>query len=165
MNNITIEIQLVRIKENRFKLLTDSQTEKILRTKGLQVGININTTPFLSENQIKLSVTINYHYINNSILVTPLHYTMDIWFNVNNLDEFIEDKGNSILIKHELLSMLLGVSIGTIGGMIAHRCKDTFLENYPLPIINVTHLMASLRNSNNTIENIDIPPVFLSKIH
>lgn len=160
-----MEIRLVRIKENSFHLQTDHKTEKILRVKDLQVGININTIPFLLKNQIKFQITIDYHYIDNTILAEPLFYTMEIWFDVADLASFVEEKENSVLIKHELLSMLLGVSIGTIRGMMAHRCRNTVFENYPLPIINVTHLMANLQNSYNQAKNVDIPPIFLSKIY
>lgn len=165
MNNVTMEVRLVRIKESSFNLQADHKTEKILQVKDLQVGININTIPFLLNNQIKLRITIDYHYIDNTILVEPLFYSMEIWFDVKDLANFVEEKRENVLIKHELLSMLLGVSIGTIRGMMAHRCKNTVFENYPLPIINVTHLMANLQNNNHPEKNIDIPPIFLSKIH
>lgn len=165
MNNITIQIRLVKIKECDFNLLTDDKTRKILQIENLQVGINTNIIPSLSNNRIKLQITVDYHYINNAILIKPLSYTMETWFDIINLVHFIEEKDESILINHELLSILLGTSIGTIRGMIAHRCKGTVFENYPLPIINVTYLIANLHNNRNTIENIDVPPIFLSKIH
>ena len=50
MNNVTMEVRLVRIKESSFNLQADHKTEKILQVKDLQVGININTIPFLLNN-------------------------------------------------------------------------------------------------------------------
>ena len=165
MNNITIQIQLVKVREKRFNLQTDNSILKILREQNLQVGMNVLITPNLSDNQIILQITINYHYTENAVLITPLFYIMEIWFSVIDLDRFVEEKGETILIKHELLSMLLGISIGTIRGMIAHRCQDTIFEAYPLPIINITHLRAHLQKRKNIIEDMDIAPNFLSRIH
>ena len=90
---------------------------------------------------------------------------MEIWFGIKDLTHFVKEKEGNILIKHELLALLLGISIGTIRGMIAHRCQDTVFEAYPLPIINITHLMAHLQQRKNILEEIDIAPIFLSRIH
>ena len=165
MDNVTIQIQLLKIKEKRFDLQTDHTTSQILQTQNLHVGMSILTTPYLTDNQIKLQITIDYHYTNNVLVTTPLFYIMEIWFGIKDLAHFVKEKEGNILIKHELLALLLGISIGTIRGMIAHRCQDTVFEAYPLPIINITHLMAHLQQRQNILEEIDIAPIFLSRIH
>ena len=51
----------------------------------------------------------------------------------------------SVSVAPELLSILVGVSIGTLRGMLVLKSADSFFGNYPLPIINITELIASLQ--------------------
>ena len=60
MDNVTIQIQLLKIKEKRFDLQTDHTTIQTLQTQNLRVGMSILTTPYLTDNQIKLQITNMY---------------------------------------------------------------------------------------------------------
>lgn len=138
MNRIAMQIRLARIEE----LLYDDKTslcETIHDTVFVKLLLNI--LPDISRNIMELIVGVEYH-TSSEVLLT---YKIKSIFDIKEISDVVDIRGHDLFIAPELLGILTGVSIGSLRGMLVIRTLNSAFKNFPLPIINVTELMASLQ--------------------
>jgi len=76
-----------------------------------------------------------------------LDFAVATEFEVDNFDRHFAhalDRDRMVDLPPSVLTLMLGVSIGALRGMIAQRTKGTPLESSPLPLINITSLVSRL---------------------
>ena len=132
MDKIAMQIRLVKIEELSYRdktKLGEALKEPVF------VKLLLNILPDIGRNIIELIVGVVYH-TNSEIKST---------FEVGEMEAVVCVRDYSVSVAPELLSILVGVSIGTLRGMLVLKSADSFFGNYPLPIINITELIASLQ--------------------
>lgn len=118
------------------------------------VKLLLNILPDIGRNIIELIVGVVYHTNSEDLLTYEIKST----FEVGEMEAVVCVRDYSVSVAPELLSILVGVSIGTLRGMLVLKSADSFFANYPLPIINITELIASLQTANG--KTILLFPVF-----
>ena len=73
-----------------------------------------------------------------------LQYTVAAVFEFDDCEGHVSVGGDSCMINTSTMVMMLGVTIGSLRGMLALRTAGTFLKNHPLPIINISELVSRL---------------------
>ena len=101
----------------------------------------LNILPDIGRNIIELIVGVVYHTNSEDLLTYEINST----FEVGEMEAVVCVRDYSVSVAPELLSILVGVSIGTLRGMLVLKSADSFFANYQLPIINITELIASLQ--------------------
>jgi hypothetical protein len=74
-----------------------------------------------------------------------LFHESEYWFNIPNLEEAVFIKGDNVQDKVGVLPTLLGICFSTARGMITVRTSGTILDDFPLPIINPTEVLGSMK--------------------
>ena len=134
MDKIAMQIRLVKIEELSYRdktKLGEALKEPVF------VKLLLNILPDIGRNIIELIVGVVYHTNSEDLLKST--------FEVGEMEAVVCVRDYSVSVAPELLSILVGVSIGTLRGMLVLKSADSFFGNYPLPIINITELIASLQ--------------------
>ena len=138
MDKIAMQIRLLKIEELSYR-------DKTKLGEALQepvfVKLLLNILPDIGRNIIELIVGVVYHTNSEDLLAYEIKST----FEVGEMEAVVCVRDYSVFVAPELLSILVGVSIGTLRGMLVLKSADSFFGNYPLPIINITELIASLQ--------------------
>lgn len=138
MDKIAMQIRLLKIEElsyrDKTKLGEDLQ-------EPVFVKLLLNILPDISRSIIELIVGVVYHTNSEDLLTYEIKST----FEIREMETVVCIRDYSVSVAPELLSILVGVSIGTLRGMLVLKSTDSFFCNNPLPIINITELIASLQ--------------------
>lgn len=137
-----MQIRLVKIKELSYKNVTEQNDIQ----EPVLVKLLLNVLPDVNRNIVELNVGVIYHTYSKELL----NYEIKSIFEIGEIDAVVQIKDYSVSVAPELLSILVGVSIGSLRGMLVLRTEGSVFENYPLPIINVTELVASLQTETIT---------------
>ena len=75
-----------------------------------------------------------------------LSYAAEAVFEIPGLAEYAMGipSGDRVELPPAVMTLMLGVGIGAIRGLIAQRTAGTVLESRPLPLINVSGLVSRL---------------------
>lgn len=138
-------LRVIRIDE------IPSQSEfhrwSILRFKGEPVGVTLSTDFRLDPKHpeiLRLRLTAHYHTVRAQILRPLLDYTIEVVYEVDNLEAVASEADGELLLATGLLSLTLSVGIGALRGMIALGARNTFLSHYPLPVFRIADIIASI---------------------
>lgn len=116
--------------------------------KNLTYGLGINLNFDFKNEILKLKLLLNYtlNEPNDSVLKLE----SEIVFHIKNLNKAIvpNEKEEKVNINDDLLSTLLGVSIGSSRGILSTKTKGTSLASFPLPIINVKDVLQQIKKTN-----------------
>lgn len=138
-----MQIRLKKIEELSYKNVT-KQNDDI--QEPVLVKLLLNVLPDINKSIIELNVGVIYHTHSKDLL----SYEIKSTFEIGEIDAVVRVKDYSVSVAPELLGILVGVSIGSLRGMLILRTVGSVFENYPLPIINVTELIASLQTETMT---------------
>ncbi len=69
-------------------------------------------------------------------------YSAAFRFTIDEIDKILADKGAEI--PQPLLSLLLGISVSTLRGLMFASFRGTFLHNAILPLVNMDALQTSM---------------------
>ena len=158
MEKIALAFRLQRIRETDFHYDDKRLSTDFLQGHPIHVGLCIGLSPDLERDRLELNLGIHYHVFDDCIETELLHYGAAFLFDIERLPFYLELHREKIAVDPELLSLLLSIAVGSIRGMLALRTSHTLLNDYPLPVVNITTMMASLRG--NPLENAVLPPLF-----
>ena len=136
-------------------LLTIQWTEVIDRKsiwefieKEKKRSSNILYNPTMAKDLLGIELTI---VLNDSKSVTELsRLQILLWFYVEDMRSVVSEKEGKIDIKSkDLITMGLNTSIGTARGILYTRLKGTFLEKFPLPLLNPSEILTNIANKRN----------------
>lgn len=164
MDQIVLQIALNKIKELSYQ--EASRLEQILRMKGskeIQIGFTVSMEPDQQNNILDFRLGVVYYTVIESVRHQLVEYKALFTFEILGLEEHLQAAElERIAIKPELFSLLLGIAVGSVRGMLAVKMSGSLLDNYPLPIINLTSLMQALHQSS--MQERSILPAFGYKI-
>lgn len=122
--------------------------EEVEFGKNLVYGLGINLDFDFKNEILKLKLLLNYTL--NELNESVLQLETEIVFHIKNLNKAIvpNTEEKKVNINDDLLSTLLGVSIGSARGILSTKTKGTSLVIFPLPIINVKKVLKQIKNQN-----------------
>lgn len=138
MDKIAMQIRLAKIEELSYENRAGTEWNG---QEPVFVKLLLNVSPVTSLKIVELVVGVIYHTHSRDILA----YDVKSIFEIGEIDALVRVKEYSVSIAPELLSIMIGVTIGSLRGMLILKTQGTVFENYPLPIINITQLVASLQ--------------------
>ncbi len=112
--------------------------------RPVKVSLNINVDPDETNKTVTMVVGVSYITTYRLMQERLLQYTVAAVFEFDNCEGHVSVGGNSCMVNTSTMVMMLGVTIGSLRGMLALRTAGTFLKNYPLPIINISELISRL---------------------
>lgn len=139
-----ISIRLLKILENSFyidlsplRTLDEIKPDSIKFELGFKLDIN--------EDNDYLDLFLNIQYLFQDKNTKILEAETINSFEIEDLKNQIERKGEQFTDKSGFLPTILGVGLGTIRGVIVAKTAGTILVDYPLPIINPTDILNNLK--------------------
>lgn len=114
-----------------------------LHPEEISVGLNVRFDK-AEEGRLAVAVTVDYSCIRAMIKRRLLSYTVEVQFEIPQMEHHINITDKGLEIPPRLTTLLLNASIGALRGMLALRTEGTFLSAYPLPLINVSALVSRL---------------------
>ena len=153
MDYADIEVSLVSIRQvpERTKIFSRA----IRHYAGGEVGVSLRTwlTPIRGKDEVELTAEVVYSDRGTMMHSIMLTYCVAARFAFSDAENFFDIDGDRLLITHHLLTLMLGTVIGALRGMIALDTAQTSLASYPLPLLNVAALAASLSRSPMKMAN------------
>ena len=153
MDYSDIEVSLVSIRQvpERTKIFSRA----IRHYAGGEVGVSLRTwlTPIRGKDEVELTAEVVYSDRGTMMHSIMLTYCVAARFAFSDAENFFDIDGDRLLITHHLLTLMLGTVIGALRGMIALDTAQTSLASYPLPLLNVADLAASLSRSPMKMAN------------
>ena len=153
MDYADIEVSLVSICQvpERTKIFSRA----IRHYAGGEVGVSLRTwlTPIRGKDEVELTAEVVYSDRGTMMHSIMLTYCVAARFAFSDAENFFDIDGDRLLITHHLLTLMLGTVIGALRGMIALDTDQTSLASYPLPLLNVADLAASLSRSPMKMAN------------
>lgn len=153
MDYADIEVSLVSIHQvpERTKIFSRA----IRHYAGGEVGVSLRTwlTPIRGKDEVELTAEVVYSDRGTMMHSIMLTYCVAARFAFSDAENFFDIDGDRLLIPHHLLTLMLGTVIGALRGMIALDTAQTSLASYPLPLLNVADLAASLSRSPMKMAN------------
>ena len=153
MDYADIEVSLVSIRQvpERTKIFSRA----IRHYAGGEVGVSLRTwlTPIRGKDEVELTAEVVYSDRGTMMHSIMLTYCVAARFAFSDAENFFDIDGDRLLITHHLLTLMLGTVIGALRVMIALDTAQTSLASYPLPLLNVADLAASLSRSPMKMAN------------
>lgn len=153
MDYADIEVSLVSIRQvpERTKIFSRA----IRHYAGGEVGVSLRTwlTPIRGKDEVELTAEVVYSDRGTMMHSIMLTYCVAARFAFSDAENFFDIDGDRLLITHHLLTLMLGTVIGALRGMIALDTAQNSLASYPLPLLNVADLAASLSRSPMKMAN------------
>lgn len=147
MDYADIEVSLVSIRQvpERTKIFSRA----IRHYAGGEVGVSLRTwlTPIRGKDEVELTAEVVYSDRGTMMHSIMLTYCVAARFAFSDAENLFNIDGDRLLIPHHLLTLMLGTVIGALRGMIALDTAQTTLASYPLPLLNVADLAATLSRS------------------
>lgn len=96
--------------------------------------------------RLTLRMGVVYSYMRSMVRRRLLRHTVEVVFSIPSMDDFVPPTParDKIDISPSVMSMMLGVAIGALRGMVAQKTAGTPLEERPLPLINISELVSRL---------------------
>lgn len=139
-----LDIQLIGISE--LKRSCAVHHWKLMRYEGGKVNVGLSTRFDMSRESAIATVVVGVHYttLRSQVVRKLMDYTIKARFEVSELSGMVDIEYGDILIPPGLLHLMLSVSIGALRGMVALRTANTFLANFPLPLMDLSEVMAHM---------------------
>lgn len=142
MKDIEYDIRIAKIRElaatnsiSRWELLryTDG---------GISVSLTSRFIPATEKKQVSLIVGTCYHYTRNLLRHRILCYNIEVIFDVDPFPYSTTGSEDASYLHPRLMTLMYSAAIGALRGMLALRVENTFLKDYPLPLINISELVS-----------------------
>lgn len=123
---------------------------ELLRIGNSPTDIDVRVHASLSEDhtdsRVTLHLEVTYSYMRTMIRRPLLQHAVDVEFEIPDISKVLVPviNGEKIAIPPSLVTMMLGIAVGALRGMIAQRTAGTALEKRPLPLINISSLVSRL---------------------
>lgn len=130
---MALQFQLVKIDAPQFAIINDNEF-----TSPLKINFEIN---FAVDNNISsIKNTLKVVFLNSNEAVMQI--VVECYFAVSKESwQEMTKPDNSIIVPVGFLQHLATITMGTTRGILYARTVDTNLNNYILPLINVTEMV------------------------
>ncbi len=158
MKETELDIRMVKVEE--VESLTRLYRWEIFRLTGsaseVKVGLKVHLETIPRFQKVKLRLCATYTRERGMVLRPLLDYVVDVEFEIDEYQRHFgadAGHGDAFDFPPSVLTMMLGVGVGAMRGMIALRTKGTPLADKPLPLINISSLVSRLIYSSPCDEN------------
>lgn len=148
MDRIALQMRLMKIKEVSFEYDVTPEQFDDFGGDDVQVNISLNIVPDFENDFLELIMGVTYQDYPDKKPHKLLEYRISVLYKIADLERQVTVVDGLVSVKSELLSIMSGVAVGSLRGMLALRSVGTIFENYPLPIINITELIVNLKGDS-----------------
>lgn len=142
-----IELKLVKIIETGFYINTEEfNTIEYSKIADLKIEFGFKIDLQTKEDLFILDVIVKYIDPKNGANLKILELSTSNYFKIRKMTEFVSICEDKFEDKAEILPTLMGLSIGTLRGILFTKTVGTVMADNPLPIINPTELCNHLKN-------------------
>lgn len=144
MKETEVKMTLVSVNEVPGATVINRSALRRLHGETVSVDMNVRMVPDIKRNLISLVVSCSYiapiGLIRQRLLVSSVITS----FEIENLKDNIVMHGNEVVVAGNLMMTMLSISVGALRGIVSVHTQSTPLRHSPLPIIDLTALMARL---------------------
>lgn len=144
MKENQVNVSLVSVSEVPRATVINRSALRRLGHQTVSVDMNVRVIPDIPRNMISLVVSCSYiatiGFVRQRLLVSSVITT----FEIDDLQSNIVTHGNEVVVAGRLMMTMLGIAVGALRGIVAVHTQGTALRHRPLPIIDLTALMARL---------------------
>lgn len=144
MKESKVNVSLVSVSEVPHATVINRSALRRLGHETVSVDMNVRVIPDVPHNMISLVVSCSYiapiGFVRQRLLVSSVITT----FEIEDLASNIVMRGNEVVVAGQLMMTMLGIAVGALRGIVAVHTQGTALRHRPLPIIDLTALMARL---------------------
>lgn len=139
--------QIHLLKVNLIKGTLESEEDFLASPKpveGLEIKIAHQFRFDFEDKRILIRLIINIEglYSDKKPLGISANYTLDFFFTVDNLNDFITNQSKNHKTVADILgAALLSISISTARGILLERTHGTFFDGFVLPIVDPMKLI------------------------
>ena len=161
MEKVSMQLRLDNIHELEYRYRATPR--KMMKYKGEPVHVNLSVSvyPDLHENLLELVTGVQYVVLEDGFPEELLTYKIALLYWVCNLSQYVQAQHQKVSVSSELLSIMLGVGVGSLRGMLTLRTDKTVFSHFPLPIINISHVIATMKG--DVLQNNAVSPIFRFK--
>lgn len=143
-NDIVLQMRLVSVDEIMF-MMSSAGIGNAFRSEDIQLGFSNKVDYAEARDEITLEFGVKYAIHSEDVLECVCRFK----FSVVDLKRFIQvnAKDNSVTITH-IMPHLLSVAVGTMRGVLIAKTAGTPLAKYPLPMLDINRLNASLSDDS-----------------
>ena len=91
---------------------------------------------------VSLTIAARYHYIRNQLRHNLLYYGIEVFFDIEPFNSLNSGENSEVTLPPRLMTIMYGVAVGALRGMLAQRVEHTQLRDYPLPLVNISELVS-----------------------
>lgn len=135
------DIRLIDISEvKRASVIHHWET---MRYKGGKVNVALSASFNMCRESSEAIITVGVHYttLRSQVIRKLMDYAVRARFEISDIKGLVDIEYGDILLPPGLLHLMLSVSVGALRGMLALRTANTFLANFPLPLLDLTEIM------------------------
>lgn len=137
-----IHLNEIRFVKDEMKTLD----EKFSKRPSYDIIVAHNMMHNLEKQVVKIGLFIELIGEIDSVKIEQGgNYNIDFIFTIDDMKDYYEMIGNSVVFSGSFVSTLLGISYSTARGMLLQKWIGTFLDNVILPVISVPKLLESKR--------------------
>lgn len=153
MEEQELEIRLTGLRQ--VKEQTRLYRWDLMKFQGEKVDVALSTD-FEQDNAartVTVRITARYTALRGQIRRRLLDYTAEATFAISRIDGLIDVADDEMLVSIDLLRLMLGISVGSLRGMIAAFTEGTALEPYPLPLYDLHALVANIVRAGKPVSD------------
>ena len=146
MNNKTTPFNIFKIKElsynfNKF----DTADIQEFDAEKLYIGYGLGFSPSETKEVFVVNLKVIYEYKKNDLTKTEiLSMESDFYFHIGELENLLIEHNLDFELPKSIMESIVGISVSTMRGMIAVKTAGNFINDYPLPVIDVNTLINDL---------------------
>jgi len=143
----TIQPELITILSIKvFKAIQNTSDEYLdnpVKPDGVEIKLGQNTAFNIENKNIRIRLNILLEAMKNETEPIGLsgEYGLEFHLHVDNLEQFIVEKDQKMLIDRKLGGTLSGIIFSTARGIIFERTSSTFFNGVLLPVIDPNLLL------------------------
>jgi len=143
----TIQPELISIISIKvFKAIqttTDEYLDNPVKPDGIEIKLGQNTAFNIENKNIRIRLNVLLEAMKNETEPIGLsgEYGLEFHLHVDNLEQFIVEKDEKMLIDRLLGGTLSGIIFSTARGIIFERTSSTFFNGVLLPVIDPNLLL------------------------
>ena len=140
-----MNVRLISVNELAGATAINRRALRRLGGRTVSVDMNVRAIPDLNHSMVTLVVTCSYIAVIGLLRTRLLTCSAVATFEVEDLRKHIETEGEDAVLGGQLMTLMLGIAVCSLRGIVAMRTADTPLRNVPLPILDLNALMYRLR--------------------
>lgn len=116
---------------------------EMMRYEGGKVNVALSASFNMCRESSEAIITVGVHYttLRSQVIRKLMDYAVRARFEISDIKGLVDIEYGDILLPPGLLHLMLSVSVGALRGMLALRTANTFLANFPLPLLDLTEIM------------------------